>query len=84
MNNNHSLPGRPAGRKKTAKIEVVIEPQIKEEFMQILSDEGKNASGEIGLWIRNYIKSVKYENGGVKKWELFLCLAALVDWIKDS
>ena len=67
MKNNNSLPGRPCGRKKTAKIEVVIEPQIKEEFMQILSDEGKNASGEIGLWIRNYIKSAKVENGGVKK-----------------
>ena len=51
----------------------------KEEFMQILSDEGKNASGEIGLWIRNYIKSIKIENGGSKKWKLFLYLAVSAD-----
>ena len=44
--------GRPAGRKKTAKIEVVIEPAIKERFMQLLASEGKTASVEIGAWIR--------------------------------
>ena len=30
-----TLCGRPAGRKKTAKIEVLIEPEIKEEFMRL-------------------------------------------------
>ena len=44
--------GRPAGRKKTSKIEVSIEPTVKEEFMQILHKEGKTASVEIGQWIR--------------------------------
>lgn len=47
--------GRPAGRKKTAKIEVLIEPNIKEEFMKILKSEGKVASIELGIWIRQYI-----------------------------
>lgn len=48
--------GRPAGRRKTAKIEVAIEPVIKEEFMNLLHDNGKTASVEIGSWIRDYIR----------------------------
>ena len=43
--------GRPRGRKKISKIEVSIEPSIKEEFMALLSDEGKTASGQICDWI---------------------------------
>ncbi len=49
--------GRPAGRRKTAKIEILIEPAVKDEFMTLLHSEGKTASVEIGLWIRNYIKN---------------------------
>lgn len=48
--------GRPSGRLKTAKIEITIEPEIKDEFMAILKLEGKKASTEIGSWIRDYIK----------------------------
>ena len=48
--------GRPSGRIKTAKIEVTIEPEIKEAFMEKLRVEGKKASTEIGMWIRSYIK----------------------------
>lgn len=48
--------GRPAGRKKTSKIEVSIEPEVKEIFMQLLYQDGKTASVEIGRWIREYIK----------------------------
>lgn len=51
--------GRPAGRKKTAKIEISIEPAVKAEFMELLHDEGKTASVEIGTWIREYIKTNK-------------------------
>ncbi|WP_195244599.1 antitoxin [Clostridium celatum] len=51
--------GRPVGRVKTAKIEIAIEPEIKEEFMRLLGEEGKKASSEIGVWIREYIKSRK-------------------------
>lgn len=51
--------GRPTGRMKTAKIEIAIEPEIKEEFMKLLHSEGKKASVEIGLWIREYIKERK-------------------------
>lgn len=49
--------GRPAGRRKTAKIEISIEPEVKNEFMTMLYAEGKNASVEIGVWIREYIKN---------------------------
>lgn len=65
MKKSTSLCGRPLGRKKTAKIEVMIEPEIKEKFMNIISNEGKTASAEIGLWIRHYIKSKPSEDGGV-------------------
>ena len=51
--------GRPAGRRKTAKIEISIEPAVKDEFMALLRNEGKTASVEIGLWIREYIKNNK-------------------------
>ena len=61
MNNSTSTRGRPAGRKKTAKIEVVIEPEIKEEFMKLVASEGSTASVELGRWIRKYIKE-KSEN----------------------
>lgn len=53
--------GRPAGRRKTAKIEIVIEPMIKDEFMTLLRSEGKTASVEIGLWIREYIKNSRHK-----------------------
>ncbi len=48
--------GRPAGRMKTSKIEVSIEPEVKSAFMELLRKDGKTASVEIGQWIRNYIK----------------------------
>ena len=58
-NEKKSNCGRPAGRRKTAKIEISIEPEIKNEFMTLLRNEGKTASVEIGLWIREYIKNNK-------------------------
>lgn len=51
----HNVGGRPAGRTKTAKIEVSLEPDIKEKFMKQMRKEGKTASVEIGSWIRKYI-----------------------------
>ena len=36
--------GRPVGRIKTAKIEIAIEPEIKDEFMELMRQEGKKAS----------------------------------------
>ncbi|MBD5544164.1 MAG: antitoxin [Lachnospiraceae bacterium] len=59
INKKKSNCGRPAGRRKTAKIEISIEPAVKDEFMTLLHSEGKTASVEIGLWIREYIKSSK-------------------------
>ena len=56
---NKNKVGRPRGKRKTAKIEVLIESEIKEKFMDIVSLEGKSASGVICTMIRQYIK----ENG---------------------
>ncbi len=53
--------GRPSGRVKTAKIEIAIEPEIKQAFMEALRIEGKKASVEIGSWIREYIKNANTE-----------------------
>lgn len=50
-----SKAGRPKGRKKTAKVEVLIEPEIKQQFMDKLQAEGKTASSEICQWIREYL-----------------------------
>lgn len=57
MSDRNNPGGRPKGRKKTSKIEALIEPKIKEEFMLLLSEEGKTASGQICNWIRDYIKT---------------------------
>ena len=61
MNNKSNIGGRPRGRKKTSKIEVSIEPDIKEVFMNLLSKEGLSASGQICNWIREYIKDHEEE-----------------------
>lgn len=57
--------GRPAGRIKTAKIEISLEPTVKEEFMSLLHSEGKTASVQVGEWIKEYIAASK-EKGAVK------------------
>ena len=51
--------GRPDRKNKNCKIEISIEPTVKDEFMTLLRKEGKTASVEIGLWIREYIKNNK-------------------------
>ncbi|MBQ7010210.1 MAG: antitoxin [Clostridia bacterium] len=61
MESTKSRGGRPAGRKKTAKIEVLIEPEVKEEFMRFIEIDGKTASVEIYSWIRQYINKRKVE-----------------------
>ena len=62
MKSDRNNGGRPAGKMKTAKIEIAIEPEIKEEFMEIIRSEGKRASIEIGVWIREYIKNHKEQS----------------------
>ena len=61
MESTKSRGGRPAGRKKTAKIEVLIEPEVKKEFMRFIEIDGKTASVEIYNWIRQYINKRKVE-----------------------
>lgn len=57
MEKKINVGGRPMGRIKTAKIEVAIEPEIKNAFMRKLASEGKKASTEISMWIREYLKN---------------------------
>lgn len=40
-----------------------MEPEIKEEFMRLISEEGKTASAEIGASRRQYIKNIKAQQG---------------------
>ena len=49
--------GRPCGKIKTDKIEVCLKPSIKNQFMELLRKEGKQASPEICNMIINYIHS---------------------------
>lgn len=53
--------GRPPGKRKTAKIEIAIEPEVKDEFMAICYKEGRTASTQLYQYIRDYIKTYKKE-----------------------
>ncbi len=59
MDNSCNKGGRPSGRIKTAKIEIAIEPTIKEDFMKIVRAKGKTASSQIGEWIIEYVNASK-------------------------
>lgn len=47
--------GRPKGKKKTTKIEIVLEPNIKQAFMKSLHDNNQYASIVLREWIIDYI-----------------------------
>lgn len=59
--NTKKVVGRPAGRVKTAKIEISIDPKVKAEFMEKVHNDGGTASGIIGMWIHEYINNSKME-----------------------
>ena len=62
MNNDiETRCGRPPGKRKTAKIEIAIEPEVKNEFMAICYEEGRTASTQLYQYIREFIKSYKKE-----------------------
>ena len=61
MSNEIKTIGRPTGRRKTAKIEIAIEPEIKEEFMTFCYKEGQSASMQLYQYIREFIKLRKKE-----------------------
>ncbi len=56
--------GRPGGRRKPAKIEIAIEPEVKDEFMNICYEEGVTASTKIYQYIRELIKLYNKKEGG--------------------
>ncbi|CAM5218265.1 hypothetical protein UACE39S_00996 [Ureibacillus acetophenoni] len=47
--------GRPSGKVKTSKIEIIIEPEIKEQFMEIVHNNNEYCSVLIREWIIDYI-----------------------------
>lgn len=47
--------GRPCGKVKTSKIEITIEPELKEQFMEIIHSQNKYASIIMRSWIVDYI-----------------------------
>ncbi len=61
MSNTKKNVGRPSGRKKTAKIEIAIEPEIKEEFMSICYSKGYVPSSQLYRYIREFISDNKKE-----------------------
>lgn len=48
--------GRPLGKLKTSKIEIIIEPEIKKEFMDIVHNQNEYCSVLIRDWIIEYIE----------------------------
>ncbi len=56
--------GRPSGPIKTSKIEVPIEPKLKETFMELARKNGSNASVEICRMISDYVKKYANNIGG--------------------
>ena len=59
--NTKRVVGRPAGRVKTAKIEISIDPRVKAEFMKKVHNDGGTASVVIGMWIHDYINNSHLE-----------------------
>lgn len=53
--------GRPAGRRKTAKIEIAIEPEVKDLYMEMCYEEGLSASSHLYTYIREFIKEKQKE-----------------------
>lgn len=48
--------GRPKGKCKTSKIEVMMKPEMKEEFKRITESNGSNPSVTICQFVAQYIK----------------------------
>lgn len=48
--------GRPRGQKKTSRIQVMVEPETKEEFRRITESNGSNPSVKINEFIIEYIR----------------------------
>ncbi|MEK5183803.1 hypothetical protein [Solibacillus sp. FSL W7-1324] len=53
--------GRPAGKVKTSKIEISIEPEIKDQFMQIAHEKNNYCSVLIREWIIEYIATNNFK-----------------------
>lgn len=51
--------GRPAGKLKTSKLEIILEPEIKEDFMKIVHEKNDYCSVLIRQWIVEYIQQNK-------------------------
>ncbi|WP_221887528.1 hypothetical protein [Psychrobacillus soli] len=47
--------GRPSGKIKTSKIEIIVEPDLKEQFMTLVHSNNQYCSILIREWIIDYI-----------------------------
>ncbi len=58
--------GRPKGLKKTGKIQVMIKPEVKEEFSRITESNGSCPSAVIHEFIYKYIRENNERGGKVR------------------
>jgi len=54
--------GRPKGKNKDTRLNIMISSDLKNEFQKIVSQKGSNVSVKICELIVNYIKKQKEEN----------------------
>lgn len=55
--------GRPAGKIKTSKIEITIEPELKEKFMNKIHAQNKQVSVILRDWIIDYLDIQENQQG---------------------
>jgi len=63
--NNYKKAGRPKGKNKDTRLNIMISSDLKNEFQNIVSKNGSNISVKVCELIVNYIKKQKEE----KQWE---------------
>lgn len=54
--------GRPAGKVKTSKIEITVEPELKNDFMSIVHEKNQYCSVLIREWMIDYVTRNKKQD----------------------
>lgn len=54
--------GRPAGKVKTSKIEITVEPELKNDFMSIVHENNQYCSVLIREWMIEYVTRNKKQD----------------------
>lgn len=63
MTTKKSRAGRPKGKNKTSRLEVMVSPEIKDKFVSLTRDNGSNPSVKINEMIISYIKESEKGDG---------------------